>query len=245
MENSWLLSPDNPMVFDFKLELVGDKGQIQADPSHNGAVRRMTGKGLKYSDLLGVAPTGEGRDRRLRPRIDSAISSTRSPTTLRSWPTRATGSPTPARSPRSNSLPPRDSRSRSERRNSRNVRMASLSFDRIGKTFADGTVAVSNLSIDLQDGGIGRPGWPVRLRQDYAPAPGGRAGAPDRRSAAHRRRRCDRHRTGRPRRRHGLPELWALSAHDRVSEHGVRSPAAAHARRRDRASSAKRRTRST
>lgn len=61
MENSWLLSPDNPMVFDFKLELVGDKGQIQADPSHNGAVRRMTGKGMKYSDLLGVAPTGETR----------------------------------------------------------------------------------------------------------------------------------------------------------------------------------------
>jgi len=30
--------------------------------------------------------------------------------------------------------------------------MASLSFDRIGKTFADGTVAVSNVSIDLQDG---------------------------------------------------------------------------------------------
>ena len=61
MENSWLLSPDNPMVFDFKLDLVGDKGQIQADPSHNGAVRRMTGKGMRYSDLLGVAPTGETR----------------------------------------------------------------------------------------------------------------------------------------------------------------------------------------
>jgi predicted dehydrogenase len=61
MENSWILSPDNPMVFDFKLELVGDKGQIQADPSHNGAVRRLTGQGLKYSDLLGIAPTGETR----------------------------------------------------------------------------------------------------------------------------------------------------------------------------------------
>ena len=61
MENSWLLSPDNPMVFDFKLDLVGDKGQIQLDPSHNGAVRRMTGKGMRYSDLLGVAPTGETR----------------------------------------------------------------------------------------------------------------------------------------------------------------------------------------
>ena len=61
MENSWLLSPDNPMVFDFKLELIGDKGQIQVDPSHNGAVRRMSGKGMRYSDLLGIAPTGETR----------------------------------------------------------------------------------------------------------------------------------------------------------------------------------------
>jgi predicted dehydrogenase len=61
MENSWLLSPDNPMLFDFKMELVGERGQIQADPSHNGAVRRLTGTGMKYAELLGVAPTGEGR----------------------------------------------------------------------------------------------------------------------------------------------------------------------------------------
>jgi predicted dehydrogenase len=61
MENSWILSPDNPMNFDFKLELVGEKGQIQADPSHNGAVRRLTGHGLKYTDLLGIAPTGDTR----------------------------------------------------------------------------------------------------------------------------------------------------------------------------------------
>ena len=61
MENSWVLSPDNPMLFDFKLELVGDRGQIQIDPSHNGAVRRMTGNGLRYSDLLGITPTGDTR----------------------------------------------------------------------------------------------------------------------------------------------------------------------------------------
>jgi predicted dehydrogenase len=61
MENSWILSRDNPMVFDFKLELVGDKGQIQADPSHNGGVRRLTGQGLRFSDLLGIAPTGPTR----------------------------------------------------------------------------------------------------------------------------------------------------------------------------------------
>jgi predicted dehydrogenase len=61
MENSWILSPDNPMVFDFKLELVGDKGQIQTDPSHNGAIRRLTGEGLKYADLLGISPSGGTR----------------------------------------------------------------------------------------------------------------------------------------------------------------------------------------
>ncbi len=61
MENSWILAEDNPMIFDFKIELVGDKGQIQADPSHNGAIRRLTGQGLKYSDLLGIAPTGRTR----------------------------------------------------------------------------------------------------------------------------------------------------------------------------------------
>jgi predicted dehydrogenase len=61
MENSWILSADNPMIFDFKLEFVGDKGQIQADPSHNGAVRLLSGQGLKYSDLLGITPTGGTR----------------------------------------------------------------------------------------------------------------------------------------------------------------------------------------
>ena len=59
MENSWILSTDNPSLVDFKLEFVGDQGgQIQTDVTHNGAVRRMTGKGLRYSDLLGITPTG-------------------------------------------------------------------------------------------------------------------------------------------------------------------------------------------
>lgn len=61
MENSWILSADNPMVFDFKMELVGEGGQIQADPSHNGGLRRLTGQGLRYADLLGVSPTGPTR----------------------------------------------------------------------------------------------------------------------------------------------------------------------------------------
>lgn len=61
MENSWVLSEDNPMVYDFKLEVVGDKGQILADPSHNGAVKRMIGGGLRYGDTAGVLPTGATR----------------------------------------------------------------------------------------------------------------------------------------------------------------------------------------
>jgi predicted dehydrogenase len=61
MENSWILSRDNPSLVDFKVELVGDKGQIQADPTHNGGLRRMVKGGLRYSDYIGVTPTGATR----------------------------------------------------------------------------------------------------------------------------------------------------------------------------------------
>jgi predicted dehydrogenase len=61
MENSWILSRDNPSLVDFKVELVGDKGQIQADPTHNGGLRRMVEGGMKYSDYIGVTPTGATR----------------------------------------------------------------------------------------------------------------------------------------------------------------------------------------
>lgn len=61
IENSWVLSPDNPQVFHFETELVGERGQIQLNPSHNGAYRQLTGQGLKYRDLFGVTPAGPGR----------------------------------------------------------------------------------------------------------------------------------------------------------------------------------------
>lgn len=61
LENSWILSPDNPQVFDFKISLVGDGGQLQLDPSHNGAYAHLSGEGMRYRDLLGVTPTGPGR----------------------------------------------------------------------------------------------------------------------------------------------------------------------------------------
>ena len=61
MENSWILSRDNPSLVDFKLELVGEKGQIQADPTHNGGLRRVGEGGLRYADYIGVVPTGATR----------------------------------------------------------------------------------------------------------------------------------------------------------------------------------------
>ncbi|MEM7441766.1 MAG: Gfo/Idh/MocA family oxidoreductase [Pseudomonadota bacterium] len=61
LENSWVLSNDNPQVFDFQVELVGEKGQIQLDPSHSGAFRKLDGAGLKYRDMFGLVPTGPGR----------------------------------------------------------------------------------------------------------------------------------------------------------------------------------------
>ncbi len=61
IENSWVLSPDNPQVFDFGISLVGEKGQIQLNPSHNDAYYQITGQGLKYRDLFGVTPAGVGR----------------------------------------------------------------------------------------------------------------------------------------------------------------------------------------
>lgn len=61
IENSWVLSPDNPQVFDLAIDLVGDAGQIQLNPSHNGAYREMSGHGLKYRDMFGVTPVGVGR----------------------------------------------------------------------------------------------------------------------------------------------------------------------------------------
>jgi predicted dehydrogenase len=61
IENSWVLSPDNPQIFDLALNLVGEKGQIQLNPSHNGGYVQMTGRGMRYRDLLGVTPAGAGR----------------------------------------------------------------------------------------------------------------------------------------------------------------------------------------
>ncbi len=60
-ENAWVLPRSQPMVYDFKLELLGSEGAIYADPSHHGALEKHTGDSLSYGDVLGVTPTSDLR----------------------------------------------------------------------------------------------------------------------------------------------------------------------------------------
>lgn len=61
LENSWVLPPDSPMVFDFRMEVVGEAGSVQVNTADNGAFRKFTGGGLRGTDLLGSTPTAPGR----------------------------------------------------------------------------------------------------------------------------------------------------------------------------------------
>ncbi len=61
LENSWVLPRDLPLVFDFRAEIVGEKGSLQLDTAQNGAFRKYAGAGLKTADLLGVTPAAGGR----------------------------------------------------------------------------------------------------------------------------------------------------------------------------------------
>ncbi len=61
IENSWILSPSNPQVFDLNVRIVGDAGQLDLNPSHNNAYVQLADNGMKYKDLLGATPVGGGR----------------------------------------------------------------------------------------------------------------------------------------------------------------------------------------
>ena len=60
-ENAWILPRSQPMVFDFKLELLGSEGAMYANPSHHGALEKHVNSAMTYSDVLGVTPTGDSR----------------------------------------------------------------------------------------------------------------------------------------------------------------------------------------
>jgi predicted dehydrogenase len=61
LENSWVLSDGNPQIFDFNVGLVGDKGQLQLNPSHNGAYSYVGADGMAFRDMFGVIPAGGDR----------------------------------------------------------------------------------------------------------------------------------------------------------------------------------------
>jgi predicted dehydrogenase len=61
MENSWVLPNDMPSIVDFKIEIVGEKGLMQAEPSPAAPFKKYTGQGLRTTDLFGVTPAAGGR----------------------------------------------------------------------------------------------------------------------------------------------------------------------------------------
>ena len=60
-ENAWILPRSQPMVYDFKVELLGSEGAIYVDSSHHGAFELHTGGRLNYGDVLGMTPTSDLR----------------------------------------------------------------------------------------------------------------------------------------------------------------------------------------
>jgi predicted dehydrogenase len=60
-ENAWILPRSQPMVYDFKVEVLGSEGALYVDSSHHGAFELHTGGRLSYGDVLGVTPTSDLR----------------------------------------------------------------------------------------------------------------------------------------------------------------------------------------
>ncbi len=60
-EHAWILPRSQPMVYDFKVELLGSEGAIYVDTSHHGAFELHTGGRLDYGDVFGATPTSDLR----------------------------------------------------------------------------------------------------------------------------------------------------------------------------------------
>jgi predicted dehydrogenase len=60
-EHAWILPRSQPMVYDFKVELLGSEGAVYIDSSHHGALELHTGGRLSYGDVLGATPTSDLR----------------------------------------------------------------------------------------------------------------------------------------------------------------------------------------
>ena len=60
-EHAWILPRSQPMVYDFKVELLGSEGAVYVDSSHHGAFELHAGGRLSYGDVLGMTPTSDLR----------------------------------------------------------------------------------------------------------------------------------------------------------------------------------------
>lgn len=60
-EHAWILPRSQPMVYDFKVELLGSDGAVYVDTSHHGAFELHAGGRLDYGDVLGSTPTSDLR----------------------------------------------------------------------------------------------------------------------------------------------------------------------------------------
>ncbi len=120
-------------------------------------------------------------------------------------------------------------------------RMADIVLDDVWKVYADGTEAVRALDLDIADGefmvlvGPSGCGKTTALRMVAGLEAISEGHAP------HRRPRRERRAAEGPRHRHGLPELRAVPAHERVRQHGLRPQAAEGPEARDRRSGCARR----
>jgi len=60
-ENAWILPRSHPMVYEFKMELLGGEGAINVNTSHHAAIEKHLGDRIAYEDVFGVTPTSQGR----------------------------------------------------------------------------------------------------------------------------------------------------------------------------------------
>jgi predicted dehydrogenase len=60
-EHAWILPPSQPMVYDFKVELLGSEGAVYVDSSHYGAFTLHAVAHPPSGDVLGSTPTSDLR----------------------------------------------------------------------------------------------------------------------------------------------------------------------------------------
>lgn len=61
LENAWFLPETEPMVFNFKFEILGDKGSIYINSSDHRLMEQYTTESASLPDVTAITPTGDNR----------------------------------------------------------------------------------------------------------------------------------------------------------------------------------------